>query len=148
MTLPWKNFPSVDVKDIEVSNTCGQVIHEAGSTMFCRKYYREVSFKRRIRVWKKIFHFQKKIMWNQNYCDVIPADVTSHVVVSIWTTFWREFSVNLLKINNSNRLGKLWGHGYTFCTLFFISFYYCNIVDITIININYHFQLSNKALYL
>ena len=49
-------------------------------------------------------------MWNQNYCDVIPADVTSHVVVSIWTTFWREFSVNLLKINNSNRPGKLCFH--------------------------------------
>ena len=31
-------------------------------------------------------------------------------------------------------------------TLFFISFYYCNIVDITIININYYFRLSNKTL--
>ena len=30
-------------------------------------------------------------------------DVTSHR-----TTFWREFFVNLLKINNSNHPGKLW----------------------------------------
>ena len=29
-------------------------------------------------------------------------------VISIRTTFWREFLVNLLKINNSNRPGKLW----------------------------------------
>ena len=34
--------------------------------------------------------------------------VTSHVVLSIRTSFWREFLINLLKINNSNRPGKLW----------------------------------------
>ena len=29
---------------------------------------------------------------------------------SFGTTFWREFPVNLLKINNSNRPGKLWSY--------------------------------------